>query len=66
MRINRHPIHRSIYEDYVGKFTERAAFLVGCDPCHPSSVIGPFIKNKKLFCDGTHITIAFQPKIEKA
>lgn len=47
MRIYRRPIHRSIYEDYVGKFTERAASLVWSDPCDPSSVIGPFIKNKK-------------------
>jgi acyl-CoA reductase-like NAD-dependent aldehyde dehydrogenase len=47
MRINRHPIHRLICEDYVGKFTERAASLVWGDPSDPSSVIGPFTKNKK-------------------
>jgi aldehyde dehydrogenase (NAD+) len=47
MRINRHLVHRSIYEEYVHKFTERAASLVWGDPRDPNCIIGPVINEKQ-------------------
>jgi aldehyde dehydrogenase (NAD+) len=47
MRINRHLVHRSIYEEYVRKFTERTGSLVWGDPNDPSTNIGPVINEKQ-------------------
>jgi aldehyde dehydrogenase (NAD+) len=47
MRINRHLVSRSIYEEYVRKFTERTASLVWGDPHDPNCVIGPVINEKQ-------------------
>lgn len=47
MRINRHLVHRSIYEEYVRKFTERAASLVWGDPRDPNCIIGPVVNEKQ-------------------
>jgi aldehyde dehydrogenase (NAD+) len=43
MRINRHLVHESIYEDYVARLTERAAKLPYGDPRYPETIIGPVI-----------------------
>jgi len=43
MRINRHLVHRSLYEEYVTRFTERAARLTFGDPTDPKTIIGPVI-----------------------
>jgi aldehyde dehydrogenase (NAD+) len=47
MRINRHLVHRSIYEEYVRKFTKGAGSLVWGDPNDPSTNIGPVINEKQ-------------------
>jgi aldehyde dehydrogenase (NAD+) len=47
MRINRHLVSRLIYEDYVGKFTKRAATLAWGDPDDSSTIIGPVINEKQ-------------------
>jgi aldehyde dehydrogenase (NAD+) len=47
MRINRHLVSRSIYEEYVRRFTERAASLVWGDPRDSNCIIGPVINEKQ-------------------
>jgi aldehyde dehydrogenase (NAD+) len=47
MRNNRHLVHRSRYEDYVNKFTQRAAALKTGDPADPTTNIGPVINEKQ-------------------
>ena len=47
MRNNRHLVHRSRYEDYVNKFTQRAAALKVGDPDDPTTNIGPVINGKQ-------------------
>lgn len=47
MRINRHLVHRSIYEAYVAEFTERASQLSFGDPTDPQTIIGPVINKSQ-------------------
>lgn len=47
MRINRHLVHRSLYEDYVDGLTRHAAGLEWGDPRDESVVIGPIINQKQ-------------------
>jgi aldehyde dehydrogenase (NAD+) len=47
MRINRHLVHRSIYERYVQRFTERTSALRWGDPRDPDVVIGPVINARQ-------------------
>jgi NAD-dependent aldehyde dehydrogenases len=47
MRINRHLVHRSLYEAYVAMFTERAANLAFGDPIDPKTIIGPVINKSQ-------------------
>jgi acyl-CoA reductase-like NAD-dependent aldehyde dehydrogenase len=47
MRNNRHLVHRSRYEEYVNKFTQRAASLKWGDPSDPSISLGPVINEKQ-------------------
>jgi aldehyde dehydrogenase (NAD+) len=49
MRINRHLVQESLYEEYVRKFSERARALRWGDPRDPSTDIGP-VNNEKQ-CD---------------
>ncbi|TYL40008.1 aldehyde dehydrogenase [Natronococcus pandeyae] len=41
--INRHLVHESLYDDYVGMLTDRAANLPAGDPTDGDTVIGPVI-----------------------
>ncbi len=41
--INRHLVHESIYDEYVERFTERAAELKVGDPREDDTVVGPII-----------------------
>jgi aldehyde dehydrogenase (NAD+) len=43
MRINRHLVHESVYEDYVAKLTERAAKLPFGNPRDQRTKVGPVI-----------------------
>jgi aldehyde dehydrogenase (NAD+) len=47
MRINRHLVHRSVYEDYVREFTARAGALRWGDPRDASTEIGPVINQRQ-------------------
>lgn len=47
MIINRILVHRSLYNVFVEKYTERAASLKCGDPTDPSVVIGPLINGKQ-------------------
>jgi aldehyde dehydrogenase (NAD+) len=47
MRINRHLVHRSLYEEYVRRFTERTRALKWGDPLDEATIIGPVINEKQ-------------------
>jgi aldehyde dehydrogenase (NAD+) len=47
MRINRHLVHSSIYDEYVNKFTKRASSLKCGDPSDSTTNIGPVINEKQ-------------------
>lgn len=47
MRINRHLVHESIYEEYVRAFTERTRALKHGDPRDPEVVVGPVINERQ-------------------
>ena len=48
MMINRIVLHQDIYDEFVGKFVERAKQLPAGDPLDPSVVIGPMINVRQL------------------
>lgn len=47
MRINRHLVHRSLYEEYVSRFTARAKSLKWGDPREEDTIIGPVINERQ-------------------
>ena len=47
MRINRHLVHESVYDEYVDKFTEHTRRLKFGDPRDPEVVVGPVINEKQ-------------------
>ncbi|AOH57068.1 aldehyde dehydrogenase [Peribacillus muralis] len=48
MSINRIIVHKDLYEDFIGKFVERAKALPYGNPLDPKTVIGPLVNESQI------------------